>query len=313
MGNTEIVRVLIVDDEERFRANTAAILNRRGFAATAVGSGIEAIEEIKQKPFDVVILDVKMPGMDGNEALREIKKLKPELEVIMLTGHGTLKSAAQGLREGVFDYLTKPCDIDVLANRIRSAYAKEKGLPEVERRAKDIMVPLSSFSTVHEDQTVAGAIGVILRSFKTIMSTATVHETVHRSTLILNKDGKVIGVLSFTDLLDGLQPPYMRLLKDRPILADSIHLEPPNYSGMFTLMARDLAKKRVRDLMSEAPPTIDADANLMEASSRILSLKVRRLLVMDGGRTVGVLREQDLFFEIARIIGERGEEEEVSR
>ncbi len=312
MDKADAIRVLIVDDEERFRANTAAILNRRGFVATAVGSGIEAIQEIKKQPFDVVILDVKMPGMDGHEALREIKKIRPELEVIMLTGHGTLTSALVSLRGGVFDYLAKPCDIDVLAAKVRSAYAKEKGLAEVERRARDIMVPLSSFSAVHDDQTVAGAIQVILRSFKTIMSTATVHETVHRSTLILDRNDNVIGVLSFADLLQGLQPVYMRLLKERPPLADSLHLEPFSYSGMFTIMVRDLANKRVRDLMSEAPPDIDADANLMEAASRLLVLRVPRMLVIEGGKTIGVLREQDLFFEIARIVGEREGEERDS-
>ena len=304
MNNAEPIRVLIVDDEERFRANTATILNKRDFEATAVGSGIEAIDQIKKQSFDVVILDVKMPGMDGNEVLREIKKISPELEVIMLTGHGTMKSALEGLREGVFDYLTKPCDIDVLARKIRSAYSKEKGLSQEEPCVKDVMVPLSGFSAVREDQTVAEAIGVILRSFRTIMSTGIIHETVHRSTLIMDKHDRVIGVLSFTDLLEGLQPPYMRLLKDRPILADSIHLEAPNYSGMFTVMARDLANKTVRDLMSEAPPTIEDTANLMEAASRLLALKVRRLLVMKGNKAIGVIREQDLFFEIANILGE---------
>jgi len=304
LNNAEPIRVLIVDDEERFRANTATILNKRDFEATAVGSGIEAIDQIKKQSFDVVILDVKMPGMDGNEVLREIKKISPELEVIMLTGHGTMKSALEGLREGVFDYLTKPCDIDVLARKIRSAYSKEKGLSQEEPCVKDVMVPLSGFSAVREDQTVAEAIGVILRSFRTIMSTGIIHETVHRSTLIMDKHDRVIGVLSFTDLLEGLQPPYMRLLKDRPILADSIHLEAPNYSGMFTVMARDLANKTVRDLMSEAPPTIEDTANLMEAASRLLALKVRRLLVMKGNKAIGVIREQDLFFEIANILGE---------
>ncbi|RJP74682.1 MAG: response regulator [Candidatus Abyssobacteria bacterium SURF_17] len=302
MNTSTPIRVLIVDDEERFRATTASILKKRGFEVIAVGSGIEALEEIKKRPLDVVVLDVKMPGMDGNEALREIKKVKPEIEVIMLTGHGTLESAFEGLREGVFDYLAKPCDIDILARKIQSAYAKEKRIAFEEPRVKHVMVPLSSFSTIHEDCTVAEAINVILRSFQVIMSTTTVHESLHRSALILDKKDKVIGVLSFTDLLEGLQPAYMRLLKDRPLMADSIHLEAPAFSGMFTIMARDLGKKKVRDLMSEAPPTIDANANLMEATSRLLELKIRRLLVMEGEKAVGVIREQDLFFEIANIV-----------
>jgi len=278
------------------------VFARPGFLATAVGSGNEAIEEIKKHDFDVVILDVKMPGMDGNEALREIKKLKSDLEVIMLTGHGTMKSALEGLREGVFDYLAKPCDIDVLVTKIRDAYAREKGLPYVERRARDIMVPLSSFSTIHMDRTVSEAVEVIARSFEAIMTTGAVRESVHRSTLILDKHNTVVGVLSFTDMLWGLQPDYMRVLKNRPETADSLHLEPFNYSGMFTIMVRDMAQKKVKDLMSEAPPMIDADANLMEAASQLLSLSVRRLLVMDAKKAIGVLREQDLFFEITRIL-----------
>ncbi len=79
-------------------------------------------------------------------------------------------------------------------------------------------------------------------------------------------------------------------------------MQPLSFSGMFTVMARDLAKKKVRELMSEAPPIIDATDNLMQATTRLLELKVRRLLVMEGGKAVGVIREQDLFFEIANII-----------
>jgi len=296
------IRVLIVDDEEQFRANTGVILKKHGFVATTVGSGIEAIDKIKEDDFDVVILDVNMPGMDGNEALHEIKKLKPDLEVIMLTGYGTMKSALDGLREGVFDYLAKPCDIDVLVTKVRDAYAREKGLMYVEHRARDIMVPLSSFSTIHMDRTVAEAIEVIASSFEAIMTTGAVRESVHRSILILDRQDTVVGVLSFTDILWGLQPEYVRILKNRPATADSLYLEPFNYTGMFTIMFRDMVNKQVKDLMSEAPPMIDADANLMEATSKLLSLNVRRLLVMEGEKAIGVLREQDLFFEIAGIL-----------
>jgi len=307
MLESETIQVLIVDDEERFRANTAAILRKRGFSVVAVGSGPEAIEEIMKSPYDVVILDIKMPGMDGHQALKEIKKLNSDLEVIMLTGHGTPESAMSGLREGVFDYLAKPCDIDLLARKIRAAYAKEKGVVKEESRVRDVMVPLSSFSTVDEDCTVGEAIEMILQSFTRSISTSTIHESVHRSTLILDSRGRVIGVLSFTDILEGLLPSYMKIMKDqRPMMADSVaqFLEPPIYSGIFTVMSRDLAKKRVRDLMSEAPPTINAGDNLMAAANKLLALKVRRLLVMENGKAIGVIREQDLIFEIANIMRE---------
>ena len=299
---TKKIRVLIVDDEERFRDTTRKILEKRGFSVNAVGSGIEAIGEVEKNNIDVVVLDIKMPGMDGTEALKKIKSLKPELEVIMLTGHGTPESAMSSLLEGVFDYLTKPCDIDVLAGKIRDAFYKNKGISEQEPLVGDIMVPLSSFSTIREDKTVTEAIGVVLSSFKSAMSTSKVHEAVHRSTLILDKNDNVIGVMTFSDLLTGVQPPYMRLLKERPMLADNVHVEPPSYSGIFTVMVRDFERKKVSDLMSEAPPIIEADANLMEAANLLLTLKVRRLLVMKNDSPVGVIREQDLFFEMARIL-----------
>jgi len=300
------IRVLIVDDEERFRATTAAILTRRGFEVKAVGSAMEAIAEIKKNDVDVVVLDVRMPGMDGHEALREIKERKPDVAVLMLTGYGTPESAVEGLRDGVFDYLTKPCSIDVLAQKIREAYARKGGVSEKEPKVRHIMVPLSSFSTVHEDQTVADAAAVICGDFTKARSTSTVHETVHRSILVQDRDNNVVGIISFTDLLRGLQPPYMRLLIDKPPMADSLHLESPHYSGLFTIMARDLASKTVRELMTGETPVIEANANLMEAATRLLDLDLRRLLVTEGQRIVGVIREQDLFFEMANVITQHG-------
>jgi len=308
---TTPIRVLIVDDEERFRETTASILRRRGFEALAVGSGIEAIDEVKKNAIDVVVLDIKMPGMDGNEALREIRRIKPELAVIMLTGHGTPESALEGLRNGVFEYLTKPCAVDLLAQKIREALfgtvQGRNGLSATERRAKDIMVHLSSFNTVGEDRTVAEAVGLIIRSFTQTMATSTVQETIHRSILVLDRSKNVVGIITFTDLLRALEPAYMRLLNEDPVVADSRYMESPSFSGMFTVMARDLANKSVREIMSEAPPVIDADANLMETVSTLLNKGLRRLLVEEGGEIIGVIREQDLVLEMANIMKNRRE------
>ncbi len=128
MSKQKNIRVLIVDDEERFRTTATATLAKRGFDVKAVEGGAEALEEIRKDAVDVVVLDVKMPGMDGNEALREMKILRPDLEVIMLTGHGTVDSALEGWRDEAFAYLTKPYDMELLAEKIRDAYGKKKGL-----------------------------------------------------------------------------------------------------------------------------------------------------------------------------------------
>ncbi|MFC1597352.1 response regulator [Planctomycetota bacterium] len=298
----ENIRVLIVDDEERFRETTAAILERRGFEVKAAGSGIEAIEEIRKDGIDVVVLDLAMPGMDGNETLCEIKKIKPDLAVLMLTGHGTPESALEGLREGVFDYLIKPCALDLLAQKIREALALKGGVSEKEPKVKHIMMPLSSFNTIREDQTVDDAVDVILKGLSMAMFTSTVQETIHRSILVLDGDNNIIGIVTLTDLLRGTQPPYMRLRTEKPPMADAFHIESPHYSGMFTIMTRDLAAKTVRDILPEAAPVIDGNANLMAAVTRLLDQNLRRLLVTEGDRIVGVIREQDLFFEMANII-----------
>ena len=111
------IKVLMVDDEEKFRSTTRKILNRRGFDTSLAGSGQEALDKLKDEP-DVVVLDIKMPGMDGHETLQEIKKRRPDLPVIMLTGHGAMPSAREALKHGASDYLTKRCDIDLLASKI---------------------------------------------------------------------------------------------------------------------------------------------------------------------------------------------------
>ncbi len=297
-----VIKVLIVDDEERFRETTAKILKRRGFEVTAVGSGLDAIEEVKKNGVDVVVLDIKMPGMDGNEAMREIKNINPKLPVIMLTGHGTPGSALAGIKDGVFDYLNKPCAVDVLARKITEAFSERGGVSKEEPRVKHIMVPLSSFSRIREDSTVFEAMKAILISFSQTMTTSTVQETVHRSILVMDDNDNVVGIITFTDLMKGLQPEYMRLLTERPSMADSITIESPAISGMFTIMSRDLAAKTVHEIMSDAPPVIDANASLMEAANRLLNLGLRRLVVVENSKIVGVVREQDLFFEMVNII-----------
>ncbi len=128
MKKKKTIRVLIVDDEERFRTTATSTLSKRGFEVKAVSGGVEALEEIRQGGVDVVILDVKMPGMDGNEALRNIKILREDMPVIMLTGHGTVDSAMAGWRDEVYAYLMKPCDIEALAEKICDACAKKAGM-----------------------------------------------------------------------------------------------------------------------------------------------------------------------------------------
>ena len=107
----EKMKMMLVDDEERFLSTTKKILSKKGIEVLTAMSGAEALEKLRSQNIHVVILDVKMPGMDGIETLKQIKRQFPLIEVIMLTGHATVESAVDGLKSGAADYLMKPIDI----------------------------------------------------------------------------------------------------------------------------------------------------------------------------------------------------------
>ena len=116
---------LFVDDEEDFLATVIKRLKKRNINVKGVRSGEEALQELARHPVDVVVLDVRMPGMDGIETLREIKKRFPLVEVVMLTGHASMEVAIEGMELGAFDYLMKPADIDELLYKLQDAYKKK--------------------------------------------------------------------------------------------------------------------------------------------------------------------------------------------
>jgi len=143
-----IIRLLLVDDEERFLTTTSALLEKRGLETFTATNGLDAIKVLDANRIDVVILDVRMPGLDGLEVLCSIKHKHPLIEVIMLTGHATVESAVSGLRLGAFDYLMKPCDVSVLLKKVAEAHARKQTAEEEARKARiDHIVsdPLSVF------------------------------------------------------------------------------------------------------------------------------------------------------------------------
>jgi len=121
------IRLLMVDDEKAFIDSMIKRLEIRELDISAVYNGEDALAEIeKNKAIEVVLLDVKMPGIDGIQTLVEIKRMAPLVEVIMLTGHATVDTAIDGMKLGAFDYLLKPCDIDVLVGKIKGAASRKK-------------------------------------------------------------------------------------------------------------------------------------------------------------------------------------------
>lgn len=119
-------KIMIIDDEEDFAVTLAERLNLRNFGTKIANGAVEAMTAIQQgwKP-DIVILDLKMPGLDGIQTLSLLKQHDPSVEVILLTGHGSTSAAIEGMQKGLFDYLMKPVDIGVIVEKIELAMQKK--------------------------------------------------------------------------------------------------------------------------------------------------------------------------------------------
>ncbi len=122
----QVTRLLLVDDEQAFLEIMAQRLQKRGFAVATAADGATALQQLEASPVDVVILDVAMPGMNGIETLLAIKAQSPLVEVIMLTGQATVTSAVAAIRQGAFNYLKKPCEIDDLIAQVGDALQRRR-------------------------------------------------------------------------------------------------------------------------------------------------------------------------------------------
>ena len=135
------IQVLVVDDEEDFLRSISKSLSVRNFAVTAVNRGEKAIEFVRAKPVDVALVDLKMPGINGEETLAALKEAQEGLEVVILTGHGTINSAVECTRLGAFSFLQKPCELTTLLDTLNRAYEqKQKNVEKInETRISEIL------------------------------------------------------------------------------------------------------------------------------------------------------------------------------
>jgi DNA-binding NtrC family response regulator len=115
------LRILLVDDEEELVYTLADRLEFRGYHAVAVLNGPEAIKKANESEFDVAVIDVKMPEINGIEVMKMIKRLHPQMKVILMTGHGSPEEGEQGMAEGAYDYMVKPINLDILISKIKAA------------------------------------------------------------------------------------------------------------------------------------------------------------------------------------------------
>ncbi len=122
---SSLPRILLVDDEERFRSNLSKMLTAEGFEVTALDSGPRALDELARQSYDVILLDMRMPAMNGLETLAAIKQDHPDTEVIILTGHASVDAAMEIIRLGGSEYLLKPCPLEEVIAKIELAYERK--------------------------------------------------------------------------------------------------------------------------------------------------------------------------------------------
>ncbi len=128
-------RVLLIDDEEEFLEMLTERLENRGLKVNSVTSGEEAIEQVGEKNYDAIVVDLAMPGIDGIETLKRIKAKYPDMEIIMLTGHATVQKSVEAMKLGAEDLLEKPVDMNVLLEKI--GVAKHKRMLVLEKKSQE--------------------------------------------------------------------------------------------------------------------------------------------------------------------------------
>ncbi|WP_054032847.1 response regulator [Desulfatitalea tepidiphila] len=148
---TNKINLLIVDDEEQFLHSISRSLEMRDFNVTAVNRGDKALEVARNQPIDIALVDLKMPGMDGKETLEALKKQHPWMEIVILTGHGTIDSAAECSRAGAFSYLQKPCEFDRLLDTLAQAFRQRvMNKKQIEEKKMDAMLRISMGHSARE-------------------------------------------------------------------------------------------------------------------------------------------------------------------
>lgn len=129
-------KILLVDDEKDFLSVMSERMTARGMDVTTAESAQEALEQVESGSFDAIVLDLMMPGVDGIETLKAIKQRKPELQVILLSGHATLEKGIEAMKLGAMDFVEKPANIDELTDRIKKAQAQKAVIVEQQMESK---------------------------------------------------------------------------------------------------------------------------------------------------------------------------------
>ncbi len=284
------IHILLVDDEQDFRHSTVKTLARRGFAIDDVGSGAEALDYLQHAMPDLIVLDLKMPEMDGLTTLKHIRARHGDLPVIILTGHGDFDSALSGIKLEIVDFLQKPIDIDELADKIHRLLHSQYAKPLTEPNVADLMVTVDHYESVYEDQPLSLA----LKKIRTSVDAELAGEASgggHRSILVLTRDEQVIGLLRMVDVIGMAAPAWMF---DDPYCSF--------YTGMFLAQCKVIGDQAVGNFIDpDDMLAVDEQAPLIEAAVIMAENRLINLPVLRDGKVVGILRDKDLFRQVLHI------------
>jgi two-component system, NtrC family, response regulator HydG len=275
---TEKIQVLIVDDEVRFARNVSKLLDTRRFDVSVAHNGLDALDLVHKTRPDVVVLDIRMPEMDGIETLLAMKNLDPEIQVIILTGHADVETGIMAIREGAFDYLFKPCDMDILTGKIRQAAAakqiRQHPVLWPRRMVKEItnaaFIPLGITDDLQKALAIFNAMGP-----------GGMREELH----VTDDKGRLRGLISKNGLIREAEKVY------------------PERNILWSDLVRNpwwLPKKKVSDVM-KPPADISAhpDEPLEHVAQKMIDHHIRCLPVMADNRFMGIIRLKDILFHIS--------------
>ncbi|MFH1762684.1 MAG: response regulator [Gemmatimonadota bacterium] len=284
---TESIRLLLVDDEKDFRDAAGQALRRQGFHVSEAESGERALELIPSDRPNIVILDLKMGGMDGITTLEQIRRVDSDLPVLILTGHGRYEHALAGIQLGVVDFVQKPVEMEFLGTRIRELVRGGKR-PLREKGLEELMVPASLYRRIDVESTIRDAVVAFQEiQRRELLSGDT--DRGRRTLVAFDRQGRFKGLLRAEDIIRMTVPSF---------LAESPYSS--YFTGMFLAQAKVVGRIPLTEVLLN-PPTLDADAPLMEAAYWLVSRGLSHLAIFRDGDLVGILRPEDLLGEIANL------------
>ncbi len=281
------LKLLLVDDEDEFRQATSRTLSRRGFIVTEAANGESALKAIWLERPDIVILDLKMPGIGGIETLQNIREIDPVLPVIILTGHGDFNNAMAGIKLEVIDFIQKPVDVDQLGIHIRNLLENGNDSPLREPTIAELMAPPSLYPKVYVDEPMNSVLKNIRAAYLKAVPEGFLPGQV-RSALVYDREEKFVGIVRFSDFLKLILPSF---LGDSPYSSF--------FTGMFLAQCKVAGDRTIEELVRKQV-FVDVKAPLMEGVHLLVEHKLINIPVIQDGELVGILRGRDIILETAR-------------